>query len=270
MDFVEKILWIVLIVSLVCLFSLNSVVADKFEVIRFIHKDNPNVCIMQPEPDLQERFHEEVLDITINSVLNWQNEMKHMTGGNWFMPMEYHPYEEHFDKYPEDYKQCNIFIEYRHHNTGEEGTKNKNALGFTAFDYSSSSHQYAYVLSYIHSPKLTPSINLCLGCDDNDQSFKVEMTQLPLPSDTIQTIIMHEFGHALGIGHYIADQRNPQNLPSLMHPTLSPFEDNNYEIQDIDKEMLIKLYTEDGFGGFHGTKPYHFDIKITPNGFILE
>ena len=55
-----------------------------------------------------------------------------------------------------------------------------------------------------------------------------------------------------------------------MHPTLSPFEDNNYEIQDIDKEMLIKLYTEDGFGGFHGTKPYHFDIKITPNGFILE
>jgi len=258
-----KIVLIVLMVSLVFPYSLNGAYGDdKFEVIRFIHKDNPNVCIMEPEPSLQERFHEEVLDLTINSVLNWQNEMKLLTGGNWFMPIEYHVYEEHFDKYPEDYKQCNIFIEYRHHNTGEEGTKNKKALGFTAFDYSSSSHQYAYVLSYMHSPKATPTISLCIGCDDKDQSFTVELAQLPLPSDTIQTIIMHEFGHALGVGHYIADQRNPLNIPSLMYPTLDPFNDNiSYDIQDIDKEMLIKLYTEDGFGGFQGTKPYSFDVS---------
>lgn len=272
MDLTEKILWLVLTVSLLCFFSLQSVFADdKFEVIRFIHNDNPNVCIMQPEPDLQERFHEEILDITINSVLSWQNEMIYLTGGNWFMPIEYHPYEEHFDKYPEDYKQCNIFMEYRHHNTGEEGTKNKKALGFTAFDFSKSNHQYSYVLTYMHSQKATPSISLCLGCDDNDQSFKVEMTQLPLPSDTIQTIIMHEFAHALGVGHYVADQRDPLNIPSLMYPSLDPFDDNiSYEIQDIDKDMLVELYTEDGFGGFHGTKPYYFDIKMTPNGFILE
>ena len=274
MDLVEKIVWIVCLVCLVCLvcfFSLDVAFADKYEVIRFIHNDNPNVCIMEPEPDLQERFHEEILDITINSVLSWQNEMRNMTDGNWIMPLEYHQYEEHFDKTTGDYKQCNIFIEYRHHNTGEEGTDNKKALGFTAFDYSKSSHQYAYVLVYTHSIKSTPTISLCLGCDDEPNSFTVELAQLPLPSDTIQTIIMHEFAHALGVGHYVADQRSPQNLPSLMYPTLDPFDDNiSYEIQDIDKYMLIELYTEDGFGGLHGTKPYYFDINITPNGFILE
>ena len=253
---------LVLLVSIVCVSSLNTIWAvDEFEVIRFVHKDNPNVCIMEPEPDLQERFHEEVLQITIDSVLNWQNEMKILTGGNWFMPIEYHPHEEHFDKYPEDYTQCNIFMEYRHHNTGEEGTKNKKALGFTAFDFSKSSHQYSYVLVYMHSPKLTPTINLCIGCDDNDQSFTVELAQLPLPSDTIQTIIMHEFAHALGVGHYVADQRSPLNIPSLMYPSLDPFDENiSYEIQDIDKTMLKNIYTHDGFGGMEGLTPYSFIV----------
>ena len=69
MDSVEKIMWLILILSLVLFFSLNSAFADKFEVIRFIHNDNPRVCVMEPEPDLQERFHEEVLDITLKSVL---------------------------------------------------------------------------------------------------------------------------------------------------------------------------------------------------------
>jgi hypothetical protein len=272
MDLVEKIVWIMLLVSLIGFFSLQSAFGeDKYEVIRFIHKDNPNVCIMQPEPDLQERFHEEVLDITINSVLSWQDEMRNMTDGNWIMPLEYHQYEEHFDKYPEDYKQCNVFIEYRHHNTGEEGTKNTKALGFTAFDYSKSSHQYAYVLVYLYAEKPTPTISLCLGCDDNTDSFTVELAQLPLPSDTINRIIMHELGHSLGIGHYFTDQRVNNNIPSLMFPTLEPFDKNiSYDIENVDKEMLIKLYTEDGFGGLWGLKPYSFDVKITENGLILE
>ena len=53
---------------------------------------------MEPEPIIQDRFHEEVFKITVDSVLIWQNDMKSYTGGNWFMPIFYYEYEEHFDK----------------------------------------------------------------------------------------------------------------------------------------------------------------------------
>ena len=69
MDVVEKIVWLVLLVSLVCFFSLNNAYGeDRFEILRFAHPDNPSVCIMEPEPIIQDRFHEEIFKMTAASV----------------------------------------------------------------------------------------------------------------------------------------------------------------------------------------------------------
>ena len=110
---------------------------------------------------------------------------------------------------------------------------------------------------------------ICIGCDDNDD-IVLTLEQKPLPSDTINRIIMHEFGHAVGLGHYIEDVISNNNIPSLMYPMMNPFGQNSFAIENIDKEALKKIYNEDGFGGMSGEKPYYFEIKITPHGFVLE
>ena len=271
MDLVEKIVWILLIVCLVFFFSLNSVYAeDRFEILRFVHPDNPTVCIMEPEPVVQDIFHEEVFKITVDSVLIWQNEMKAYSDGDWFIPIFYYEHEEHFDKVPEDFPECNIFMEYREYNTGkDEGTSNKKALGWTGFDFSKSWHKYAYVMTYLKSPEVNPHISLCIGCEENSD-LTIELRHKDLPLNTINRIIMHEFGHALGIGHYIEDMDSKNNLPSLMYPNLNPFKENSFELEELDKEMLRTIYNDDGFGGLHGNVPYYYIIETDDYGWRLR
>ena len=148
MDLVEKLVWIVCIVSLVCLLSLSAVYAeDKFETLKFIHSYNPNICIMEPDPTIQERFHNEVVKSTIDSVLTWQNEMSAYSDGDWFMPIYYHEHETHFDKIPEDFPNCNIFIEYRQYN-GVDGNPHR-ALVIYNGGYKAPPVSYSYADSVL-------------------------------------------------------------------------------------------------------------------------
>ena len=81
---------------------------------------------------------------------------------------------------------------------------------------------------------------------------------------------MHEFGHALGIGHYIEDMDSKNNLPSLMYPNLNPFKENSFELEELDKEMLRTIYNDDGFGGLHGNVPYYYIIETDDYGWRLR
>lgn len=271
MDLVEKLIWIILATSLIGFFFINEAYAeDRYEILRFTHPDNPTVCIMEPEPIIQDRFHEEVFKLTVDSVLIWQNDMKAYTGGNWFMSIFYYEYEEHFDKVPEDFPECNIFMEYREYNTGkEEETTNNKALGWTGFDFSKSWHKYAYVMTYLKSTEVNPHISLCIGCEENSD-LTVELRHKDLPLNTINRIIMHEFGHALGIGHYIDDRDGKNTLPSLMYPSLNPFKDNPFTLEEVDKEALRLIYDDDGFGGVYGLSPYYFFVNVDNHGWRLK
>lgn len=254
MDLVEKILWIVLIVSLVS-FGIHYVYAeDTIDTLGFEHKNNPVTCIMEPPPIIQDRFHDSIFIMTYESVRMWSTEMHDYTGGDWFIPMRYYEYEDHFDKTPDDFRECNIFIEYRQYN-GSDGNphQSKSALGYTSFDFSSSLHQYAYVMVFFEVTQENPRITLCIGCEDKPETeVTMDITYLSMPDESINRIIMHEFGHALGIGHYVDDDRRSNNIDSLMYPSLDPFGTNTSMIEVLDKEVLVVIYEEDGFGGMWG------------------
>ena len=266
MDRAEHIVWIVLIVSLVS-FSLFVVVygEDKIETMKVFHKDNPSVCIFEPEQDLQDRFHSTIFKHTVDSVLIWQNEMKSYSGGNWYMPIFYYQYGEHVNKTPQEFPECNILIVFEGLNNGTD-IVNSSALGYAHFDFSHSNHQWAMVVVYTKALVETPVVSVCIGCDDVPNEINIKQEVRDLPENSIRYIIMHEFGHALGIGHYVDDRTKFNNHVSLMYPSMSPFGENDLTIGFVDKEVLVKIYSIDGFKGIYGHTPDRYIIKEKSDG----
>lgn len=244
-------------VTVLSFLLLNNVFAeDQYEVLSFEHPTNPTVCIMEPDYVIQDRFHKEILTLTARAVLVWQNEMTEYAGGNWYMPIEYYEYEKHFDKTPEDFPMCNIFLEFRQYNTGNpevEGTANRYALGWTAFDFSKSWHKWAFVMVYLETSEKNTHLSFCIGCDDDTN---IENKRKELSLNTVDRIIRHEFAHALGVGHYIEDTNKSNNIESMMYPSINPnieYKELNY-IPLADKEILSQIYGGDGFGGRDGVR----------------
>ena len=253
----------ILITLLILTGGLNFAYAeDWIETLRFVHKDNPTVCIFEPHPIIQERFHKDVFRATVNSVLIWGNEMTQYTGGDWYMDIKYYEYKYHVDKVPTDFPECQILSVYEQINTGEFNVK-ETALGFTTFDFSRSSHQYSMIVTFLQFYENRPNFSICIGECPNQPKPTVSIEQVPkdLSTNVVQKIIMHEFGHALSIGHYVEDRDKVNNEYSMMYPNMKPFSENRLEIGQVDKEMLKKIYGADGFGGFDGFSPYIYRIS---------
>jgi hypothetical protein len=244
------------VITLLFMGLFSTSFADSIETMGggIYHKENPLVCIMEPEPELQERFYDELLLLAYDSVMLWQNNLKSYTGGNWYMVMELVPHEKHFDKMVYDFPRCNIFIEFSKDNYGQH-IDNVDALGYAQVDFSKSRHQWAYIMIYTEAVEKGTKISLCIGCDSKqemDMTTKQEM--LEMDSDAIKKVLIHELGHGLGIGHYVQDLRTDNNIESLMYPNFNPFSNKN-EIEEIplaDLEVLRQIYESDGFGGLRG------------------
>ena len=247
MDKTEQILWIVLIVSLVCFFSLNSAFSqvdltpyDKYENLKIKHSTNPNLCIFEADPTFTSNW-KEIETKTKIAVYYWEASLHAVTGGNWdinILPTV--PFEEHENAMAEDYPMCNIMITFEDHNP------DTNALGTTGIDFASSNHKYTFIRVYLNAADLQ-KIEINIGELKNDEEVTItfENNRKPLPMNTVRNIIMHEIGHGLGLGHFFGvDQEK-----SVMRPSLEPFSDDEWNVQLVDIKMLIELYGEDGFGG---------------------
>lgn len=266
---------IILIIALLTL-PLGIANADFIETMGggIYHKDNPMTCIMEPEPELQERFYgstngvkdisDGLLTMTINVVYEWSSTMRdytkntpHFNPNGWNIPTTLIKYEDHFDKIVYDFPECKIFIEYSKENVGQH-IPNENALGYTQIDFSKSKHQWAFVMIYLESIQIGQKVDLCIGCEGQEQKLelKVDLEPKPMSDESIRKILRHEYAHALGIGHYVEDVSEGNNIDSLMYPNFNPFKPNVYErIPVADREMLRQIYLNDGFGGLKGYEP---------------
>ena len=224
--------------------------ADYYRTMGVQHKYNPQVCIMLPE----ERA-EEISVLTHSAIMEWENKLIERTGGNWHSFIFEYDWIEHDKLTVEDYPHCTIFVNFPY------GEANQ-SVGRTGFDFSKSWRYYFWVEVDLYT--IEKRIGIHLGESMTESTSGIETVWKQIPNGDIYNIILHEFGHGLGIEHYYvtSDCRVQEcDYDPIMYRSITVFENQEKQVTEKDIDIMIKIYGADGYGGL---KPY------TPRNVIVD
>lgn len=282
MDLPEKIIWIVCIVSLVCFFGIllpifgayawavNDAsekeweqaphVGDKYETLGVRFDTRPTVCLFEPNPThVDWKVWKDAEFESWRAILEWQLQMSEfLPEGDWSMYIgSTVPYTEHWNKTPDDYRHCNIFLTFEPWNTDPDSS----ALGLTGIDFADSRHKFTYIVVYLYAEqhnKIVIDLDNMERDENGVVNFELNFDKKPLPPNAVYNIVLHELGHGLGLGHYTPSGDHKR---SAMVQAFDPFDEEElFEIRLADKFMLGLMYGADGY--YKPQPPYLYDHCI--------
>ena len=265
MNLAEKILCISLLISLLLLGIFTNAyaehkVVDVYQNLKLKHATSPNVCIFEADPSITDNW-KEIETATRSGILAWTQSLESMSSG-WYMNVkDTIPWAEHANLSTEDYTQCQIFIDYGYNGGGA-------AVGTTALDFSKSWHKFTYITIYLTAEEKAPKINVCLGTCEKETGVSTEKILKEFPMNTVRNIVIHEFGHAIGLGHYHSQDKLKGFEKSAMNPMIKPFSEDVWGVKANDINMLVKLYGSDGFNSRDGL-PYNPNACMFYHGSLL-
>ncbi len=213
---------------------------------QFAINKNPVVCVVQTSDPLINNYYN-TTNITIESIDSWVGGLKERTGGNWNAHIITTSSTNTtpiigFDK-------CDIRVQFKMYDL-----KNPKTAGIAHSEFNQFFLKPTVDIN-VYTYKLT-KVNET-NWDANQRTAK-----------EVKDIISHELGHAFGLDHYSNVGINGTNVyhmklakESIMYPSVPPFDDPYFHVQDNDYDAIIQKYGRDGWAG---------EINILPKHYILS
>ena len=246
-------MWNIVIVPLLTLMILlmNIPISDiyaengeysKFNSLKLRHDTNPNVCLFEVNPDIYDDW-EGLKYITISAIEEWIIKLENFyPNGDWGVSIETISWVEHENKKVEKFTNCNIMINY-------EKLSGGNALGTTSLNFNQSWHKFMFINVFLESEKVKTLITLGDGLKNTTVERIGDVRSLSLLA--IKNVIVHEFGHGIGLGHYNSDKSHnvkTNYMRSVMVPYIDPFNINQeLYVTYLDIVMIGEIYGENGW-----------------------
>jgi len=238
---------VLILVSIVWLSCLYTAYADQYGTLGIRHSDNPVVCVFEPD-HLYTDKGEDIVNAAYASVSLWQEKLfEHSPDGNWRFLVITIPLEDHKYKQASQFPACTILIAFEYVN------EENRSLGYTYLDFSKSTHKYAHIVLFTHDFRVTHHYDASNGGEAAYVKSTFEIK--PFSIVALQNIITHEFGHALGLGHYkitdypIYTSDKPWIDASIMYYSINPLDNEVAKPKYVDIKMVETIYKKDGFGG---------------------
>ena len=212
---------------------------SEYDSLKLRHATNPNVCLFEVDPELYDDW-EGLKYITISAIEEWILKLEYFyPNSNWSVTVKTIYWEDHETKTPFNYPECNIMINY-------EKSSNGKALGNTSLNFNKSSHKFMFINIFLESQKNITKI--VIGDDISTTTVNRVQESYPLSENTLKNIIVHEFGHGLGLAHFKINRSMMSHTQSVMTPSINPFDENQIlSVTYLDLVMIGKIYGENGW-----------------------